>query len=116
MSRRSERGRVQNCPCPHIAHSVELFHDADEISPKLQRLRANLQKLRIAGGLPAVGAPGPKNVYDAELAQWVTEFQRSHRLNVDGVAGIQTLVVLDTALASPGSPLLDAGAPPPGSG
>ncbi|MFO1426576.1 MAG: AAA family ATPase [Steroidobacteraceae bacterium] len=82
----------------------------------VQRLRVNLQKLRIAGGLPAVSAPGPKNVYDAELAQWVAEFQRSHRLNVDGVAGIQTLVVLDTALASPGSPLLDAGAPPPGSG
>ena len=38
----------------------------------------------------------------------VEEFQRQHRLNVDGIAGIQTLVVLDTALATPGSPLLDA--------
>ena len=32
------------------------------------------------------------------------------RNNVDGIAGLQTLVVLDTALAAPGSPLLDAGA------
>ncbi len=33
-------------------------------------------------------------------------FQREHRLNVDGIAGVQTQVVLDTALAEPGSPLL----------
>jgi peptidoglycan hydrolase-like protein with peptidoglycan-binding domain len=36
----------------------------------------------------------------------VQNFQREHRLNVDGIAGVQTQVVLDTALAEPGSPLL----------
>jgi peptidoglycan hydrolase-like protein with peptidoglycan-binding domain len=45
------------------------------------------------------------------LAIAVQNFQREHRLNVDGIAGVQTQVVLDTALAEPGSPLLLANAP-----
>jgi len=54
------------------------------------------------------GAPDPEHgdVYDEELAIAVQNFQREHRLNVDGIAGVQTQVVLDTALAEPGSPLL----------
>ncbi len=68
------------------------------------RLRRNLQRLR---GLEPELAPN--SVYDAELVKLVEDFQRQHRLNVDGIAGLQTLVVLDTALAAPGSPLLDAG-------
>jgi hypothetical protein len=32
-------------------------------------------------------------------------------LNVDGIAGLQTQMVLDTALAEPGSPLLLPAAP-----
>ena len=50
--------------------------------------------------------PEHADVYDQELAIAVQNFQREHRLNVDGVAGLQTQVVLDTALAEPGSPLL----------
>jgi general secretion pathway protein A len=46
------------------------------------------------------------DVYDQELAIAVQNFQREHRLNVDGIAGVQTQVVLDTALADPNSPLL----------
>ena len=54
------------------------------------------------------GASDPEHsdVYDQELAIAVQNFQREHRLNVDGIAGVQTQVVLDTALAEPGSPLL----------
>jgi general secretion pathway protein A len=50
--------------------------------------------------------PEHADVYDQELAIAVQNFQREHRLNVDGIAGVQTQVVLDTALAEPGSPLL----------
>jgi general secretion pathway protein A len=46
------------------------------------------------------------DVYDGELSQLVRDFQRTHRLNVDGVAGVQTLVVLNSALAKPDSPQL----------
>jgi general secretion pathway protein A len=54
------------------------------------------------------GASDPEHadVYDQELAIAVQNFQREHRLNVDGIAGVQTQVVLDTVLADPNSPLL----------
>jgi general secretion pathway protein A len=54
----------------------------------------------------AASDPEHSDVYDEELAIAVQNFQREHRLNVDGIAGLQTQVVLDTALADPGSPLL----------
>jgi general secretion pathway protein A len=74
--------------------------------PDVLRLRRGLQRARGAEAELA-----PNSVYDAELVKLVEEFQRQHRLNVDGIAGLQTLVVLDTALAAPGSPLLDAATP-----
>ncbi len=64
-------------------------------------LRRSLNALRGAAGDPA-----NDDVYDQQLAIAVQNFQREHRLNVDGIAGVQTQVVLDTALAEPGSPLL----------
>ena len=48
------------------------------------------------------------DVYDGELSQLVRDFQRAHRLTADGVAGMQTLVVLNSALAKPDSPQLAA--------
>jgi general secretion pathway protein A len=59
----------------------------------------------------AASDPESDDLYDQELAIAVQNFQREHRLNVDGVAGLQTQVVLDTALAEPGSPLLSQVAP-----
>ncbi|MGD0490157.1 MAG: AAA family ATPase [Steroidobacteraceae bacterium] len=64
-------------------------------------LRRSLNALHGAASDPALD-----DVYDQQLAIAVQNFQREHRLNVDGVAGLQTQVVLDTALAEPGSPLL----------
>jgi general secretion pathway protein A len=64
-------------------------------------LRRSLNAL--AGG---ASDPEHDDIYDEELAIAVQNFQREHRLNVDGIAGVQTQVVLDTALAEPGSPLL----------
>ncbi|HTD73327.1 MAG TPA: AAA family ATPase [Steroidobacteraceae bacterium] len=68
-------------------------------------LRRSLNAL--AGG---ASDPEHADVYDEELAIAVQNFQREHRLNVDGIAGVQTQVVLDTALADPNSPLLLANA------
>jgi general secretion pathway protein A len=64
-------------------------------------LRRSLNALHGAAVDPEHG-----DVYDQELATAVQNFQREHRLNADGIAGLQTQVVLDTALAEPGSPLL----------
>ena len=69
-------------------------------------LRRSLNALQGAASDPERG-----DVYDQELENAVQSFQREHRLNVDGIAGIQTQVVLDTALAEPGSPLLLPNAP-----
>jgi general secretion pathway protein A len=44
--------------------------------------------------------------YDDELTRMVEDFQRQHRLNVDGVAGVQTQIVLDTLNNPAGAPLL----------
>jgi general secretion pathway protein A len=62
------------------------------------------RSLNALGGLAS--DPEHADVYDQELAIAVQNFQREHRLNVDGIAGVQTQVVLDTALADPSSPLL----------
>jgi general secretion pathway protein A len=64
-------------------------------------LRRSLNAL--AGG---ASDPEHADVYDQELAIAVQNFQREHRLNVDGIAGVQTQVVLDTVLADPSSPQL----------
>jgi general secretion pathway protein A len=69
-------------------------------------LRRSLNALHGAAADPERG-----DVYDQELAIAVQNFQREHRLNVDGIAGLQTQVVLDTALAEPGSPLLLSATP-----
>ncbi len=65
------------------------------------RLRRDLR--RLSGAPPATESP----IYDAELVRQVEDFQRQHRLTVDGVAGLQTLLVLDSALREPGTPHLD---------
>jgi general secretion pathway protein A len=64
-------------------------------------LRRSLNALRGNSANPARG-----DLFDKDLAVAVENFQREHRLNVDGIAGIQTQMVLETALADPNSPFL----------
>ena len=64
-------------------------------------LRQGLQQL---GGLTA--SEVPQDFFDADLERLVENFQRSRRLAVDGVAGVQTQLVLDAALGLPGTPTL----------
>jgi general secretion pathway protein A len=61
--------------------------------------------LRAAQGLPAAAPPG-NDVYDDELVRLVQDFQRQHRLAVDGVAGVQTQIALDTVLNATDSPTI----------
>jgi general secretion pathway protein A len=60
--------------------------------------------LRATRGLPASAAGS--DLYDEELAQLVQDFQRQHRLAVDGVAGVQTQIALDTVLNATESPTI----------
>ena len=67
-------------------------------------LRRSLEKL---AGVSDSGSSA-SDVYDANLSGLVRQFQRSHRLTVDGIAGVRTQIALAGALASPGSPFLTA--------
>ena len=50
--------------------------------------------------------PLDSSVYDAELEQRVIDFQRDHRLDVDGLAGQQTQIVIISLLGSEDTPRL----------
>ena len=45
-------------------------------------------------------------IYDAELEQRVIDFQRDHRLDVDGLAGQQTQIIINSLLGSEDTPRL----------
>jgi len=68
--------------------------------PEVRWLRKSLNSVQ---GRPAEPAG---DLFDEELAHMVESFQREHHLNVDGIAGVQTQIVLDTIVNPPGAPLL----------
>ena len=72
-------------------------------------LRNSLDKVR---GVEPTSAAG--DVYDDQLVRLVEDFQRQHRLSVDGIAGVQTQIALDTALRDPATPFLQPGRAPEG--
>jgi general secretion pathway protein A len=65
------------------------------------------QGLAQVSGLPAEAAAG--DAFDAEVERLVEDFQRTRRLAVDGIAGMQTQLLLDSAIRAPGTPTLLAG-------
>jgi general secretion pathway protein A len=69
--------------------------------PQVRWLRQSLQRLHgLHGDAPV------SDVFDAELATEVREFQRVHQLAVDGIAGVQTQIALASAIAGADVPLL----------
>ena len=54
------------------------------------------------------GQGGESDSFDFELVKQVEDFQRDHRLAIDGIAGRQTQMMLDSALAQPDTPLLSS--------
>ena len=53
-----------------------------------------------------MGGSADPTLYDAELVERVKMFQRENGLRVDGIAGVRTLVKLQSMLVEPGTPLL----------
>jgi general secretion pathway protein A len=72
------------------------MHGAD-----VRWLRESLQHVR------GEHSDGPvSDVFDPDLANLVRDFQRQHRLTVDGIAGVQTQIALASAVAGSDAPLL----------
>jgi general secretion pathway protein A len=64
-------------------------------------LRESLQHVQ------GLHSDGPvSDVFDTELTNLVRDFQRQHRLTVDGIAGVQTQIALASAVAGSDAPLL----------
>jgi general secretion pathway protein A len=69
--------------------------------PDVRWLRESLQHVR------GEHSDGPvSDVFDTDLANLVRDFQRQHRLTVDGIAGVQTQIALASAVAGSDAPLL----------
>lgn len=71
-------------------------------SPSVSWLRDSLAQLE---GQAAEEASDP-DFFDAELEARVRSFQRQHRLEVDGLAGEQTQIIINSLLASGSAPTL----------
>jgi general secretion pathway protein A len=63
---------------------------------------------RWSGTTPATATSAE---FDQDLVREVETFQRARHLAVDGIAGIETQMLLDAALPAPGSPLLTGSLP-----
>jgi len=74
-------------------------------SARVKWLRDSLRRVN---GLPAEEMQDDR--FDATLVTLVEDFQRKNRLAVDGIAGVQTQVALDAALADAATPFLRNGA------
>jgi general secretion pathway protein A len=69
--------------------------------PDVRWLRESLQHVR---GQPSGGPIS--DVFDSDLTNLVRDFQRQHRLAVDGIAGVQTQIALASAVGGADAPLL----------
>jgi general secretion pathway protein A len=76
----------------------------------VRALRAQLLQAEgaVAGSASeVVGANAEDSAsFDTTLFKLVEDFQRQHHLAVDGIAGVETQLLLDAVLAAPGTPLL----------
>src|SRR5262249_23470603 len=64
-------------------------------------LRQSLQRVEGAHSAEPVS-----DVFDADLSNLVRDFQRQHRLAVDGIAGVQTQILLASVVATADAPSL----------
>ncbi len=84
------------------ANGVSLSLNLGSRGPTVAWLRQSLAAID-----PRYAArPLDSATYDAALADRVREFQRDHRLDVDGVAGQQTQIIVNSLLAPDGAPRL----------
>jgi general secretion pathway protein A len=80
-----------------------------EVKPLSPGMRgADVRWLRVSlQHLAGEQHPGrASDVFDDDLVRLVRDFQRQHRLTVDGIAGVQTQIAVASAVSGPDAPLL----------
>ncbi len=85
---------------PPNGRSVALVPGLDD--PNVAWLRQSLSTIDLRYSAP----PLESTVYDAALERQVMAFQRDHRLDVDGLAGRQTQIIINGLLAESSMPRL----------
>lgn len=65
--------------------------------PRVPALRA---RLAVTEGVAATAPPGDEELYDDELVAAVQAFQARHGLEIDGIAGNQTVIALNVPVAA----------------
>jgi general secretion pathway protein A len=86
--------------------------DATQIGPQTRGAPVIWLRRQLALAAGEKLASGASDRYDAHLADAVRQFQTSHGLVTDGVAGIRTLIALSDVNRAPGTPLLNVEASP----
>ena len=89
--------RAQATEWPRIPQGPLLREGTSD--PRVPLLRQRLAVSPAILPVPMSGEPLHHSVYDAELVQAVTAFQRSHHLQADGIVGPETLAALNVPLA-----------------
>jgi len=85
------------------------MHNNDIVWLRATLLAAQSNQGSADGKVDTKAEPGKtKNLFDENLLQQVIEFQRTHHLEPDGVAGVQTQVALDAMLNPDHGPVLSA--------
>lgn len=86
-----------------------------QVGPSSRSLSAGMQgngvrwlRTRLNSVAGKEGVEPASDFYDEDLVKMVEDFQRQYRLNVDGIAGVQTQIVLDALGNTPGTPVLVA--------
>jgi general secretion pathway protein A len=85
--------------------------DTRNLSMNMQGEPVGVLRNRLRQWAGLAPEPAPNEVFDASLETLVRQFQLRNGLAADGVAGIQTQAMLDSALAASNSPLLSAVTP-----
>jgi general secretion pathway protein A len=110
MGARTVRVAIADLSLYWYGDCVLLWHPGTPPVPELRpgmrgpAVRSLRTQLLQANGSSPTGVQS--SAFDAELSKLVEDFQRAHHLTVDGIAGVETQLILDGVLAVPGSPIL----------
>ena len=86
-----------------------LVKDGKPLVPGMHGADVRWLRNSLARAQGKVESAHPSDIYDAALSRQVEDFQQRHRLNVDGIAGTQTQILLNALSGTADAPTLHLG-------